>query len=214
VVPAGRTPPPWPNPAECYLAELPPPAPDWALGSDETGWVHLDPAAIVSAVADALLAVGALPPDSPVLADLYGKLGDGWRPSPGAGQLALMDRWASEEPGTAASLAVRLPFERAAAVIENVTAREDLVSIQLYGYPWIVGDSWPMITPCFRVTAADDIGAEYEGSLSRSSASAATLEGNGTFWLWPPVNPQARQLRVTVSTLWEAAWALLGIPGR
>jgi hypothetical protein len=214
VVPAGRTPPPWPNPAECYLAELPPPAPDWALGSDETGWVHLDPAAIVSAVADALLAVGALPPDSPVLADLYRKLRDGWRPSPGAGQLALMDRWASEEPGTAASLAVRLPFERAAAVIENVTAREDLVSIQLYGYPWIVGDSWPMITPCFRVTAADDIGAEYEGSLSRSSASAATLEGNGTFWLWPPVNPQARQLRVTVSTLWEAAWALLGIPGR
>jgi hypothetical protein len=79
--------------------------------------VHLDPPAIVSAVADALLAVGALPPDSP-------------------------------------------------------------------------------------------------DSLSRGSASVATLEGNGTFWLWPPVDPQARQLRVTVSTLWEAAWALLGIPGR
>jgi hypothetical protein len=88
------------------------------------------------------------------------------------------------------------------------------VSIQLYGYPRVVGDSWPMITPCFRVTATDDTGAEYEGSLSRGSASVATLEGNGTFWLWPPVDPQARQLRVTVSTLWEAAWALLGIPGR
>jgi len=114
----------------------------------------------------------------------------------------------------AASLAVRLPFERAAAVIESVTARQDLVSIQLYGYPWVIGESWPMITPCFRVTATDDTGAQYEGSLSRGSASVATLEGNGTFWLWPPVDPQARQLRVTVSTLWEAAWALLGIPGR
>jgi hypothetical protein len=32
-------------------------------------------------------------------------------------------------------------------------------------------------------------------------------------WFWPPVGPQARQLRVTVSTLWEAAWALADIPG-
>jgi hypothetical protein len=39
-------------------------------------------------------------------------------------------------------------------------------------------------------------------------------EGSGAFWFWPPVGPQARQLRVTVSTLWEAAWALVDIPGR
>jgi hypothetical protein len=39
-------------------------------------------------------------------------------------------------------------------------------------------------------------------------------EGSGAFWFWPPVGPQARQLRVTVSTLREAAWALVGIPGR
>jgi len=213
-VPAGLARPPWPNPAECYLAELPPPAPDWALGSDETGVVHLDPAAIVSAVADALLAVGALPPDSPVLADVYGKLRDRWRPSPHAGQLAEMDRWASEEAGAVASLAVRLPFERAAAAIENVTAHEDLVSVQLYGHPWGIGDGWPAITPSFLVTATDDTGAEYTGSLSRCSVSIDTLEGSGTFWLWPPVDPRARQLRVTVSTLWEAAWALLDIPGR
>ena len=213
-VPVGLARPPWPSPAECYLAELPPPAPDWALGSDETGAVHLDPAAIVSAVAGALLAVGALPPDSPVLADLYGKLRDRWRPSPHAGQLAGMDRWASEEAGAVASLAVRLPFERAAAAIENVTAREDLVSVQLYGCPWGTGDGWPLITPSFLVTATDDTGAEYAGSLSRCSVSIDTLEGGGTFWLWPPVDPRARQLRVTVSTLWEAAWALLDIPGR
>jgi hypothetical protein len=29
-----------------------------------------------------------------------------------------------------------------------------------------------------------------------------------------PGAPQAKQLRVTVSTLWEAAWALIDIPGR
>ncbi len=211
-VPVGLRPPPWPNPAECYLAQFSPPAPDWALGSFETGTVHLDPAAIVSAVAGALLAVGALPSDSPVLADLYGKLRDGW-PSPDAGQLAEMDRWASAEPGVVGSLGVRLPFERAAAAIENITTHEDLVSVQLYGCPWGIGDGWPLITPSFLVTATDDVGAEYEGSLRRCSVSVATLEGSGTFWLWPPVNPRVRQLRVTVSTLWEAAWALLDIPG-
>jgi hypothetical protein len=213
-VPVGLARPPWPSPAECYLAEFSPPAPAWALGSDETGVVHLEPAAIVSAVTDALLAVGALPPDSPVLEVLASKLRAGWQPTPDAGQLAEMDHWASEEAGAVASLSVRLPFERAAAAIENVTAREDLVSVQLYGYPWGTGDGWPVITPCFLVTATDDTGAEYAGSLSRCSVSVATLEGNGTFWLWPPVDPRARQLRVTVSTLWEAAWALLDIPGR
>jgi hypothetical protein len=213
-VPTGLARPPWPNPAECYLAEFLPPAPDWGIGSDETGVVQLDPAAIVSAVADALLAVGALPPDSPVLAVLAGKLRDGWQPSPDDGQLAQMDRWASAEPGAVASLGVRLPLERAAAAIENVTAHEDLLSVQLYGHPWGIGDGWPVITPGFLVTATDDTGAEYAGSLSRCSVSIDTLEGSGTFWLWPPVDPRARQLRVTVSTLWEAAWALVDIPGR
>jgi hypothetical protein len=28
------------------------------------------------------------------------------------------------------------------------------------------------------------------------------------------VPPAAKRIRVTVSTLWEAAWAELGIPGR
>ena len=99
-------------------------------------------------------------------------------------------------------------------MIENVTAREDLVSVQLYGHPWIIGGSWPMITPCFRVTAVDDTGVEYEGQPGNSSASISTYEGSGAFWFWPPVGPQAKQLRVTVSTLWEAAWALIDIPAR
>ena len=65
----------------------------------------------------------------------------------------------------------------------------------------------------FRVGAVDDTGAEHEGSPDNSTGSPAH-EGSGAFWFWPPVGPQARQLRVTVSTLWEAAWALVDIPGR
>ena len=34
-----------------------------------------------------------------------------------------------------AGLAVPVPLEQAAAVIENMTAHEDLVSVRLYGYP-------------------------------------------------------------------------------
>lgn len=40
-------------------------------------------------------------------------------------------------------LVVRLPLEHAAAVIERVSARDELVSIQLYGHPWVMGEYWP-----------------------------------------------------------------------
>jgi hypothetical protein len=122
-----------------------------------------------------------------------------------------MEPW-SPARASSAGLAVRLPLEDATAVIENITAREDMVAIQLYGHPWVNGH-WPMITPCFQVTAVADTGAEHEGRPRHSSVSPAH-EGSGIFWLWPPVDPQAKQLRVTVSTLWEAAWALIDIPGR
>lgn len=112
-----------------------------------------------------------------------------------------------------ADLAVRLPLEQATAVLECITAREDMVSVQLYGHPWIVEEHWPLIAPCFRVTAVDDTGAEYEGARGDSIGFPAH-EGSGAFWFSPPVGAQARRLRVTVSTLWEAAWALVDIPGR
>jgi hypothetical protein len=55
---------------------------------------------------------------------------------------------------------------------------------------------------------------QHEGKPGNASASISTHEGTGTFWSWPPVPPKATQLRVTVGTLWEAAWALIDIPGR
>ena len=57
----------------------------------------------------------------------------------------------------------RLPLEHATAVIESVSAQGELVSVQLYGHPWVMGEYWPMITPCFRVRATDDAGNEYTG---------------------------------------------------
>jgi hypothetical protein len=37
-------------------------------------------------------------------------------------------------------------------------------------------------------------------------------EGSGNFWFWPPVASARKSLRVTVSTLWEAAWAEIELP--
>jgi hypothetical protein len=213
-VPAGTAQPPWPTPAECYLAQFAPPAADWSAASAATGPVEFDTAAIQTAVADALLAVGALPSGSPVLTGIRDRVHGDWRQALSDQQMTLVHTWASDGPTTGAGLAVRLPFSQATAVIENITVREDMVSVRLYGHPWAVTGSWPMITPSFRVTAVDDTGVHHEGEPGDGSASIATQDGTGMFWLWPPVAPQATQLRVTVSTLWEAAWAVMDIPGR
>ena len=85
------------------------------------------------------------------------------------------------------------------------------MSVRLYGYPWVLEGSFPMIAPCFRVTAVDDTGVKHHGVPDSSSYSPA-CDGTGSFWFWPPVPAQAKQLRVIVSTLWEAAWALIDIP--
>jgi hypothetical protein len=63
-----------------------------------------------------------------------------------------------------------------------------------------------MITPCFQVRATDDAGNEYEGMPSRWQGYPGN-GGSGSFWLWPPVPQDRKNIRVGVSTLWEAAWA-------
>ena len=197
-VPTGTTQPPWPTPAECYLAELPP-LTEWSKGSSQTGTVELDAAGIRAAVTGALLAVGALPPDSALLTSPPDCEPSGWQGAP-----------ADQE--NSAGLAVRLPLNQATAVIENIMVHQDLVSVQLYGHPWITGDYFPMITPCFRVpppaTPASSTRACGKTEPSPPPTRAATPSCSG------PVPPQAKQLRVIASTLWEAAWALIDIPGR
>ena len=211
-VPVGRSDPPWPTPAEGYLAAL---APVATISIGTSGTVAEagpeETARIVAAVADSLIAVGALPVTSTLLWESRGS-DPGWH-------VQLAHRWRYRAHPQAARfraaehrrLVVQLPLEHATAVIESVSAQDDLVSIQLYGHPWVMGEYVPMITPCFQVRAVDDAGNEHEGMPGDWQGFPGD-EGSGTFWFWPPVPSGRKSLRVTVSTLWEAAWADIELP--
>jgi hypothetical protein len=207
-LPVGKGDPPWPTPAECYLAAL---APVTCVSINEAVAGPEDTAEIVAAVADGLIAVGALLVTSPLLCHA-GRDQARW-------QKALMERWGRRARQRAAragstrrlALAVRLPLERGTAVIEGVSRQGDLVTFQLYGHPWVMGEYWPLITPCFEMRATDDAGEEHKG-IPGSWQGSATNEGSGGFWFWPPIDQDRKSLRVTVSTLWEAAWADIELP--
>jgi hypothetical protein len=208
----GRADPPWPTPAECYLAAL---APVTTISMEASGTVAEagpdETAEIVAAVADSLIAVGALPVTSTLLREPPA-CGPGWHD-----QLAY--RWGRRARPQAARfragqhrrLVVQLPLEHATAVIESVSAAGDLVSIQLYGHPWVWGEYVPMIAPCFQVRAVDDAGTGHEGMPGDWQGFPGS-EGHGDFWFWPPVPSACKSIRVTVSTLWEAAWADIELP--
>jgi hypothetical protein len=211
-VPVGRSDPPWPTPAECYLAALAP-VTSISIGTSDTV-AEAGPeetAKIVATVADSLIAVGALPVTSTLLRESPAS-GPGWHAD-------LAHRWRRRAYEQAARfraaehrrLVVRLPLEHATAVIESVSAQDDLVSIQLYGHPWVMGEYPPMITPCFQVRAVDDAGNEHEGMPGDWQGFPGD-EGSGNFWFWPPVPSARKSIRVTVSTLWEAAWADIELP--
>src|SRR5450755_1593548 len=205
----GTSDPPWPTPAECYLAALAP-VTSISINQAKVGPEHT--AQIVAVVADSLMAVGALPVASTLLREFPGSGKPSW-------YMPLIDRWgrrarqraADVRPAEYLGLAVLLPLEHATAVIEGVSAQGDLVTVQLYGHPWLMGEYWPMITPCFQVGAIDEAGNEHDG-IPDSWHGAPDQAGSGRFWFWPPINPAHRSLRVTVSTLWEAAWAEVKLP--
>lgn len=213
-VPAGTSDPPWPTPAEGYLAALCA-VTSFAIGTSDTV-AEAGPketAEIIATVADSLLAVGALPVNSSLLREAPGQ-GPDW-------YLPLANRWGRRAHQQATTfraaenrgLAVRLPLQHATAVIESVSAQGELVSIQLYGHPWVTGEYWPMITPCFQVLGVDDAGNEHEG-MPGDRHGSPRHEGSGGFWFWPPVRQNCKSIRVTVSTLWEAAWADIELPAR
>jgi hypothetical protein len=65
---------------------------------------------------------------------------------------------------------------------------------------------------CLRsLCATDDAGLQYEG-IGGDWHGLSGHAGRGSFWLWPPVSADRTSLRVTVSTLWEAAWAEIDLP--
>jgi hypothetical protein len=223
-VPVGASAPPWPTAAECYLAAL---ASVTKISIESSGHVAEagpeETAEIVAKVADSLMAVGALPATSTLLHEFPGNR-PGWstplvhRWGRRASRVARAREAADVMPGDAdfrpeehRGLATWLPLEHATSVIESVSAHGQLVSVRLYGHPWVMGEYWPMITPCFQVHAIDDAGDEHEG-IPGGWQGSSRKEGKGRFWFWPPVDPARKNLRVTVSTLWEAAWAEIDLP--
>src|SRR5689334_3709930 len=104
----GQAEPPWPTPAEAYLAELASVG-SMSISTGEDS-VQLDTAKIVAAVADALLWTGALPADSAVLSE---------RPAPSGWQEELAHLWgrrvhlrARDHEPERAGLAVTLPLRQ------------------------------------------------------------------------------------------------------
>ena len=211
-VPVGTSEPPWPTPAECYLADLAT-VTRYSIStsrSEATAGPE-DVAEIIAKVADSLMAVGALPVTSILLREPPADRKPAWQPH-------LVSRWrrraqtaARFEAGEHRGLAVRLPLEHATAMIESISAQGELVGVRLYGHPWMWGEYWPMIAPCFQVSAVDDAGNEYTG-MPGDWRGFPGNEGTGSFFFWPPVPTARKSIRVTVSTLWEAAWAELDLP--
>jgi hypothetical protein len=206
----GSSEPRWPTPAEAFIEPL---ARIDGFNLNGTVLTPDETASIVAAAAECLMAVGALPSSSIVLREA--RAGDQeW-------QALLANRWGRRAHQRAAEfrspehkgLVAELPLKHATAVIESVSAHGELIIIQLYGHPWVMGEYWPMITPCFTVDATDDRGNSYRG-MPGNWRGGADHQGSGQFWFWPPVPEPCERLRMTVSTLWEAAWADIELPGR
>jgi hypothetical protein len=121
-LPVGVSAPPWPTPAECYLADLAT-VTSYSIstsGREATAGPE-DVAEIVAKVADSLLAVGALPVTSTLLREPVADRAPAWQPH-------LVNRWgrrahtaAHFEPGEHRGLAARLPLDHATAVIESIS---------------------------------------------------------------------------------------------
>jgi len=203
-IPVGPAAPPWPTPAESYLAWLSrqDPAPELDRGGGRE---------VVAAVAEALVSVGAIPAQSPLLPLILGRHERSSHPD-------LPLTWPrpvrlGTPPDLQIALCAVLPFEHAAAVIEGLSAWGEDIQLHIYGWPWVQGQHWPAAIPSFKVRAIDDLGQEHEGQAGNWRRYGAG-EGYGEFTLWPAVPRRAGRLRVVISTLWEARWADVELPSR
>jgi len=77
--------------------------------------------------------------------------------------------------------------------------------LRLWGlHTRIIAGSPPHASARHAWNEHEGIPSDWQGSLSN--------ESSGSFWFWPPVSRARKSLRVTVSTLWEAAWAEIELP--
>jgi len=203
-VQVGPAAPPWPTPAESYLAWLSrqDPAPELGRSGGRE---------VVAAVAEGLVSVGAMPARSPLLPPILGRHTRSSHPD-------LPLTWPhpvrlGTPPDLKSALCAALPLEHAAVVIEGLSAWGEDIQLHLYGWPWLHGQHWPAVIPFFNVRAIDDLGQEHEGQQG-SWREYGAGEGHGEFTLWPAVPRRAARLRVVISTLWEARWADIELPSR
>ena len=203
-IPVGASAPPWPTPAESYLAWLSRQDPVPELGRSGGRQV-------VAAVAEGLVSVGAMPAQSPLLPAVLGRHKRSSHPD-------LPQTWPhpvhlSTPPDLQIALCAALPFEHAAAVIEGLSAWGEDIQLHIYGWPWVQGQQWPIAIPSFKIRAIDDLGGQHNGQPG-SWRGYGSGEGHGEFTLWPAVPRQAGRLRVIISTLWESRWADIELPSR
>ena len=201
---AGSAAPPWPTPAESYLAWLSRQDPEPELG--RSGGRE-----VVAAVAEALVSVGAMPAQSPLLPPILGRHERSSHPD-------LPLTWPhpvrlGTPPDLQIALCAVLPFEHAAAVVEGLSAWGEDIQLHIYGWPWARDQHWPAAIPSFNVRAIDDLGQEHQGYAGGWRGYGAG-EGHAEFTLWPAVPRRASRLRVVISTLWEARWADIELPSR
>jgi hypothetical protein len=200
----GPAAPPWPTPAESYLAWLSrqDPAPELGRGGGRQ---------VVAAVAEALVSVGAMPAQSPLPPPILGRHE---RPShPGLPLTWPHPVRLGTPPDLQIALGAALSFEHAAAVIEGLSVWGEDIQLHIYGWPWVQGQHWPAAVPSFTVRAIDDLGQEHQGQAGNWRRYGAG-EGHSEFILWPAVPRCAGRLRVVISTLWEARWADIELPSR
>jgi hypothetical protein len=192
----------WPTPAEAYLAVLCATDPPMTFGRAEAREV-------TAAVAEALISVGAIPAESPLLLDVLGRAKRSSHP-------VLPTTWPTPvrraiPPDRRIPICAALPFSRAAVVIEGLSAWGEDVQLHVYGWPWLRSEQWPAVAPAFTLRAIDDRGGEHEGRLG-SWRAYGSGEASGDFTLWPTVPRNVRRLHVVICTLWEAAWADIELP--
>jgi hypothetical protein len=200
----GPTAPPWPTPAESCLAWLSrqDPAPEFGRSGGRE---------VVAAVAEALVSVGAMPAQSPLLPPILGRSERSSHPD-------LPLTWPhpvrlGTPPDVQIALCAVLPFEHAAAVVVGLSAWGEDIQLHIYGWPWVHDQQWPAAIPSFNVRAIDDLGQEHQGYAGGWRGYGAG-EGHAEFTLWPAVPRRAGRLRVVISTLWEARWADIELPSR
>jgi hypothetical protein len=203
-VPVGTADPAWPTAAECYLALLSrqEPAPELGRSGGRD---------VVAAVAESLVAVGAIPAHSPLLPQVLGRHKRSSHPDLPVGWPHAVR--VGTPPDLQIALCAALPFEDAAVVLEGVSAWGEDIQLHVYAWPWIWGRQWPAAIPSFKVRATDDLGYEHEAHAG-SWRDYGAGEGRGNFTLWPGVPRRAGRLHIVISTLWEARWAEITLPSR